>query len=427
MQSALHRFVNRSRIRSEIDFKSARQEADDLYCLFIDRHNMVITTTEGEHQNIDSLENIESNWLLTENSLRQILDSQFASTHSLAFELKFTVAMGSTGWPADAFLKFLHPCDSSKLVTKTDRYANTVLHWAAKHFAYWVCAWAHRDQCPDGTMIESYAVLLKKLIIMGADVHAVNAQYETPLMTVLHESMTVVDWPACALAIKRWGEILGEAEIILSHYIQIENNLLRSLAGKFRASKGAARYMRLPHDTQLLVLEHSILTAKIRFCRPIKIWERWTSPGAWNTEPRLPTRSSLRPPQSVESSLFWHEVDTITIYSSSYLIQGTSRLDTPFYSSEDFENNWRTLFIGTQDDHGLVARTVLRDRSRSEAKIPVLRDRASSMPPEPTLKVYNGLPTLLSSTTEVDLGYDHWIPVAYRCPIEPMRSWRLGT
>jgi hypothetical protein len=172
----------------------------------------------------------------------------------------------------------------------------------------------------------------------------------------------------------------------------------------------------------LLMVEGSILAAEIQFCRPLPVWERRTSPGAWDTESRLPTRSIFYPSQRGDHGLFWHIVEAVRIYSEPYLIQGTSRSHTPFYSSKDLEDNWRALFGGSQDDHGLVSSTILRDRARSEAKIPLLRDRASSVPPELTHKHYNGLPTQSDSRVEVYLDHEHWIPAFYRCPIDSMKN-----
>jgi hypothetical protein len=431
MHSALHRFIECSRYyRAGNDFRSARQRANDMYYLFMDRYGLVVQSSEevDYKYNISFGENVESNLLLTERSLRHMLDGQLiASIRRSAFSIKFPAAMRSVGWPPDMFLEFLQPYDPTQLVTATDGKARTVLHWAAKHFGYWACAWNNRDSCPDDTMINSYATLLRKFILLGADVHAVTSQYETPLTTALHQIMAFTDWPACALAIKRWGETLVEAGIVLNRYIQVENALLRSLAGKSRAWESNIHYMLLPHMTQLLIVEGSILAAEIQFCRPIDVWECRTSPGAWDTESRLPTRSFLQPPRRGDHSLFWHEVEKVRIYSEPYLIQGTSRSAMPFYSLEDSEDNWTALFERTQDDHGLVARTILRDRSRSEAKIPLLRDRASSVPPELTRKRYNRLPTHSSPAREIILGNDRWIPVVYRCPIDSMKIWRPGT
>jgi hypothetical protein len=179
----------------------------------MDRYGLVIPASEQEHHNINFSQNVESNMLLTESSSRRILESQFGSTRNWTFEQKFPVAMRSIGWPADTFFKFLQPCDSATLTKKTDGHASTVLHWAAKHFGYWTSA---RSE-PNDAMVESYSALIKNLIVMGADVHAVNAQHETPLMTALHQLMTFVEWPDCARAVKWWGDILVDAGLSLNH------------------------------------------------------------------------------------------------------------------------------------------------------------------------------------------------------------------
>jgi hypothetical protein len=409
------------------DFRSARQKADDIYYLFMNRYGLIVPTSEEEHHNITFSEDVASNMLLTENSLRQILSGQLASARSWTFELKFPVAMRSIGWPADAFLKFLQPYHPRQLVTKTDDQERTVLHWAAKHFGYWACAYTSRDMCPDDTITKGYAVLMKRLVLMGADVHAVNSQHETPLMTALHQFMTSRWWPSCALAVKRWGEILVDAGLNLSDYIRVENPLLRSLASKRRLWNGETYYTLHSDETQLLILEGSILAVEMRFCRPVVIWEHRTPPGAWHIDSRLPTKSLSAPSWNDDNALFWYEVQKVKIYSKSYLIQATSEADTPFYSATDLEANWRSLFSGTQDDHGSVANTVLQDRSRNEANVPALRNRASSVPPEQTHKVYDRLPTIWTSGVEVRLDHQHWISIVYRCPVDPKRSWRPGT
>jgi hypothetical protein len=387
----------------------------------MDRYGLVIPASEQEHHNINFSQNVESNMLLTESSSRRILESQFGSTRNWTFEQKFPVAMRSIGWPADTFFKFLQPCDSATLTKKTDGHASTVLLWAAKHFGYWTSA---RSE-PNDAMVESYSALIKNLIVMGADVHAVNAQHETPLMTALHQFLTFVEWPDCARAVKWWGDILVDAGLSLNHYILVENSLLQYLANKRRVWDGKTYYALHPDETQLLIVEYSILTAEIRFCRPMRMWERWVPPGAWHTEPVLPGKSIFWPHES--DGVFWRQGETVKILSEPYLIQATSELDMPFYSSADFEENWRAVFDGTQDDHGSVARMFLRDRSQLYANTNVNRDRASSAPPGTTQKVYNRLPSLWDSEIEVNIYPAHWIPKIYRCPIDLTTRWRPGT
>jgi hypothetical protein len=104
-----------------------------MYLLFMDRYGLVIPSSEEEHHNVIFSENVESNMLLTENSLRHILDGQFTSNRRWVFELKFPIAVKSIGWPPDMFLEFLQPCDPAQLVTAIDGQSRTVLHWTAKH------------------------------------------------------------------------------------------------------------------------------------------------------------------------------------------------------------------------------------------------------------------------------------------------------
>jgi hypothetical protein len=427
MHSALSRFVSDSYCRTDKDFTSIRQEADDMYDLFMKRHSLVLPNSDEEHHIIIHGQNVESNMLLTEKSLRQVLDGQFASTRARTLEKKFPVAMRAVGWPADAFLGFLQPCDPTQLITKTDGQGRTTLHWAAKHFGYWACAWPARDSCPDDSMVNSYAALLKKLILLGADVHAVNSQHETPLMTALYQCSTFTQWPELALMMKLWGEILVEGGLVLSDYVHVENSMLQAHASECRARDRYSSYALFPNETQLLITEGSILAMEIRFCRLSSVWEHRPLPGAWDTESRLPIRSLIHPHWLGDNALYWREVDKVKIYSASYLIGATPEVDKPFCSLEDLQDSWRSFFKGTQDDHGPVASMLLRDRSRSGADVPVLRDRACSMPPGLTHKVYDQLPTHLSSGVDVDLGGQHWVPIAYRDPIDLGRSWRPGT
>lgn len=174
MLSALNCFTSDS-MNGGSNFEAARRLADGMYDLFLDRFGLVVPMTDEEHYNIFITENAQSNMLLTQNSLRKIQAGQFTSIHEQAFEFKFSVAMRSVGWPADALINFLQPCDASQLATAQDCQARTALHWAAKHFGAWIGARRFRDACSYDTMAKSYAELAKQLLRMGSNSHAVNA------------------------------------------------------------------------------------------------------------------------------------------------------------------------------------------------------------------------------------------------------------
>jgi hypothetical protein len=178
------------------------------------------------------------------------------------------------GRSADAFINFMQPCDASRLATAQDSQARTALHWAAKHLGYWAGVWWSRDICPDDAKAKSYAKLATELLKMGSNTHAVSALHETPLMTILHQLMTFVDWSVCATAVRRWGDILVEAALDLDEYVHAENPLLWSLAEERRATRvwdGERYYILRPAETRLMVTRGSILAVQINFCRPVSI------------------------------------------------------------------------------------------------------------------------------------------------------------
>lgn len=135
MLSALSCFASGPTIGGP-SFKSARRLADDMYDLFLDRFGLVVPLTDEEHDIVSFTGNAGSNMLLTESSLRKIQNGQLTSFHDLPFEFKFSVAMRSIGWPVDAFINFLQPCDASQLATAQDSQAMTALHWAMNHLGF---------------------------------------------------------------------------------------------------------------------------------------------------------------------------------------------------------------------------------------------------------------------------------------------------
>lgn len=430
MLSALNSFACGSTSRYPLIFDPARCKADAMYDLFLDRYDLAVPIPDEEHPITDVehhimrfTERAESNMLLTEHSLRKILASQFTPIHDQAFESKFSVAMRSMGWPADALIGFLQPCSTLQLATAQDSKRRTALHWAAKHLGYWTSTAKIYDIHPDDTKVKSYAELATKLLNMGSNAHAVNTFHETPLMTMLRQAATFYNWAACANPVKRWGEIIIQAGLDLNAYVEIENSLLLSLAENRRGWDWGDYFPLHPAEMQLRILQNSTLAAQVKFCRPLTIWEQWVPPGAWDRDWRLPSRSIGIPLQaSDDEQLYWREMKTVKIYSRLYLIKPMSQANRPFYSLEDLEENWRALFEGVQDDHGMVATTISRGRSRTQAGSPIVTARALSVPHNMTDTRYNGFPTGFYGL-QIHTEHDRWMPMVYRCPFEP--RWRL--
>jgi hypothetical protein len=235
--------------------------------------------------------------------------------------------------------------------------------------------------------------------------------------------MTFTDWSYCANAVKRWGDILVEARLDLDTYVQVENSLLQSLAEKGQFWDVNTYHSRYPAEVQLTILHDSTLAVQTKYCRPLSVWERWVPPGAWDRDSRLPSRSIGVPLQiSDDEELYWRETKSVKIYSRPYLVQAKSEADRPFYSSEDFDKDWRALFEGVQDDHGMVATAISRGRSRKQAVSSIIPARALSVPPEMTHPVYDGLPAEDYGLC-VHISHVHWISTVYRCPFE--LRWKL--
>jgi hypothetical protein len=235
--------------------------------------------------------------------------------------------------------------------------------------------------------------------------------------------MTFEDWPWCANVVKRWGDILVEAGLDLGTYVQVENHLLQSLAKERPLWDGETYHSLHPAEMQLTILHDSTLAVQIRFCRLLYIWERWVPPGAWDRDSRLPSRSIGIPLQvSDDEQLYWRKTKPIKLFSRPYLFQASSEEDRPFHSSEAFEEDWRALFEGVQDDHGMVATTVSRGRSRKQAGPSTIPARSLSVPPEMTRPEYNRLPTRYYGV-RVHMACDHWMWMVYRCPYE--LRWKL--
>jgi hypothetical protein len=424
MHSALDGYIMYSQIRG-LGYEDARKEADDMYDLFMERHGLLVLVTDNEYHDMDFVQSVESNMLLTETSLRTILAGQFSSAREPAFELKFPVAMRSTGWPAESFLEFLKPCSPAQLLTTTDKKGRTTMHWASKHFGYWVCTRRIQDDCPDGSKTKSYATLLETLVAMGGDVHALNNRNETPLMVLLNHFATIVDWESCSRVVKQWGQILSRAGLDLNDYLHTENSLLRLYANQCRIADEEIRDIH-PSEVQL-VFEGSGLAVKVKFCRLLTVWKQYVPPGTWDLEPKLPQISVTGHSHAGEGSCVWHEAAKVSIFSDSYLVKEIPKADRPFWSSENFEEFWLSMFKGVQDDHGPTARAMMRDLTRSETKKLTPRSRASSVPSRTKLQVCDRLPTLRPAYLQVNLGHQHWMPTVYKCPFELGRSWFAGT
>lgn len=383
LHSALGEFIHysRSKGREFGEFRQVRNLADSFYRLFVEKCEMV-TETEQTPWN---LETVLSNMMLTEQSVRCILASQPVSPAGMSFELRFAIAMRSMGWPAQVFLDFLQCDDQVKLINQTDEFGRTALHWAAAHFGYWASTKFLRDYIPFGGHWprDSYSDLVVKLIAMGADVHALSHDQQTPTMSFLRSVESNYELCDCTLAVEQWGLGIASSRS-LAHYVQAENRLLHTSA-----------YMHCRYDelqssctAQLLLLGNNTLAIQLINRAFITVWNYRPPPGAYDISHSLP-RTIIWQPVETEKPPdvgLWQTGGEVEIHSEPQLVQRHAFRSMSWYNLTDLEINWHRLFSSTQDDSGKVAE-IWHRCSKENSLIETRRTRASSAPPP---KIYEG-------------------------------------
>lgn len=320
--------------------------------------------------------------MLTEQSVRCILASQLVSSAGMSFELRFAIAMRSMGWPAQVFLDFLQCDDLAKLVHQTDEFGRTALHWAAAHFGYWASTMYVRDYIRVGNHSprDSYSDLVVKLIAMGADVHALSHDQQTPLMSFLRSVESNDELWDCELAVEQWGLGIASSRS-LAHYVQTENRLQQTSPHVYRANAG---YDRLQHSftVQLLLIENSTLAIQLTNRALITVWNYRPPPGAYNINHSLPQAIIWHPVETEEPPDvgLWQIVGDVGIRFEPQLVQRNAFRSMSWYNLRNLRRIWLKLFASTQDDSGMVAE-VWHRRFKEETLIGTRRPRAASAPP----------------------------------------------
>jgi len=152
------------------DSTNTKSLTDAFYGLLIADHGLEVELTGLVAKDDPYMARTSLALLLTSDSFRIVLKSQQTSFIEISFEKRFTQAINSIGWPADAFLTLLHHSDPMEIAHKTNAHGKTALHWAAAHLGEWLrrSGWPRHPE----EKVEEYGKLVSRLIRMGADVHA---------------------------------------------------------------------------------------------------------------------------------------------------------------------------------------------------------------------------------------------------------------
>lgn len=118
---------------------------DAFYTLFLrnygistDLHDLIdqpAVELDGDHW-FKGAGSIESNSLLTDEMLQQVIVSQAIPFNKWHATDRFCAAVNARGWPAGAFVKLIGAKSDVQLAQWTDSRGKTALHWAAEHFGF---------------------------------------------------------------------------------------------------------------------------------------------------------------------------------------------------------------------------------------------------------------------------------------------------
>lgn len=426
LHSALQYYVRSSRFWYH---KLDPSQTDALYSLFVVRCGLLVDLNEtaADTNGICLDESTVNTRLLTRSALEAMLASQPVPFKQWSFALRFSTCMRSQGWPADVFLEAIINDDTRTMVTQTDPEGRTALHWAAEHLGYYLCQKHDLRDRSDPDLVErrnGYRDLVSRLVRLGADAHAVDAENRSPFLAfsaaMRGRGYFGEEADTIRTAVQEWGKAITSGGTRLSVYTVKENRHVERLN---RLQRTFAR----PHPNIKYVLESlevcgdTDFTAHIAIYADIEVWRFRLPPGAWDEFyrpqticPQLYLDTQWDDTISWES---WELTDCREVRLGSLPINPDKHQPQSPLSSGSLSEVWQDFFLGTQDDHGPIATVASRfsDLNESAATRP-RRSRARSFTCSVT-------PWTLSShfsrelTPRVTFQPHHWLDDLHKCSL----------
>lgn len=156
----------------------------------------------------------------------------------------------------------------------------TALHWATEHFIYWMSTRLARDWEPDHAHAVSYASLLVKLILIGANIHALDAARDTPFTKLVRAGCNQGDnLESAPFLCARWVEILTASGYSLSDFVEVKNEVQKLVADE-RRTKGTYLPNSPLGEVRLLSQEDTRLTFELKYYRALHVRGHRHLPGA---------------------------------------------------------------------------------------------------------------------------------------------------
>lgn len=359
------------------------------------------------------LDDIGSNTLLTDETLREVIMSQtipFNMWHPID---RFCAAVNARGWPAGAFIKLVDTTSDAQLAQWTDRRGKTALHWAAEHFG-WCMSRSFGSESSRYIARRGYGELCMMLIANGANQNALDSKKRTPFACLLRALQTKMDsWFDSDLcdAVAQWGQCIQDAGVSLYAYVLAENRA-QSRHGS-AASNLRIRCKEHPWACRLIILKASTLAIEVGFSVPRHLWQYNPPPGSWRNEDHRLEKIGWIPYSYFEGDdcILWQQVESRRINLPPLPV-------CPYQVSslgESISRAWEEWFTGVQDDHGFVCMTlprppsVTRERGRTR--------RAASLPPPTT--VPDRFPQVPNEQRIIyQFAGGRWISEPHRCPLD---------
>lgn len=341
----------------------------------------------------------EGRRFLTKSVLQDILAVQSPSFTSLPFSQRFQIAVNSRGWPAESFMELLTSEEPAEIALTSDWGGKQAIHWAAAHFGESTrpAGPGNVDEPPEHTTT-SYAELSSRLIVAGADVHALVHEFDSPpsdpFLYFLHGTRHTFNrmysflsnpnkrsrWNqrSLSMAIRRWGEMLVNAGQSLLQYAEAETRFLST--SDFNVDY-SSKHRRL-HPKSLVVIEGSGLAMYATTFVKITQWsqERTHVPGSWPNSCNPAPKTIIWKPEiedQCEGFRWTKKIETFTVESSPFLVEHTC---SGSFTTALLEAR-KELITGTQDDHGPVSRMTIQETNSRLRRSARRGRRAASVPP----------------------------------------------
>jgi hypothetical protein len=411
----------------DLGLSKRRQLVESFYHLFASENNMDVDFRVG-HTYGSSL---PAGWhlLLTESSVRAILNGQSIDFDSLPFEQRFSTTMKSIGWPAEIFMSIFRHDDPASLVTAISERGTTALHWAAAHLGEWVMRALEGgtyEDCSD--VFESYQKLVIELIRMGANLHAIH-QVEAKSYDPMYADLVREDpfgsflrglgniQRNLASAVRLWGQTITEGGYSLKDYVDVENLHLADLRPICNLT-----HPQLCSLVSVAVNNELFLQTKLVNIQYIDIWQAYPTeiPGAWPVRSHLPEIIAWAPAEEdVTDGIRWVRVRQLMLESAPHVAELADGADAAYLVKDELREARTKGFNGVQDDHGLLAMMVARESNlNAHAHRQHVRRRSASAPPPRTSErgIEVRLETKDRQTSRVGLG--HFVYSVHRCPFD---------